>query len=101
MDDKFKKLYQENPELPAFALAPNFDSEREMNSYIDYAMARKEGQSHTEAMESLKKLQPSRDKEAQLFTRLAAERERSPDSRQRAARARSLRETATGGPTSV
>jgi len=101
MNDKFEKLYQENPESPAFALAANFDSKREMNAYIDYVVARKEGQSHVEAMKELRKLQPSRDKEAQLFARLAAKEEQSSDAQQRLARARSLRETATGGPTSI
>jgi len=101
MDNKFEKLYRENPESPAFALAANFESKREMNDYIDYAMARKEGQSHTEAMEGLRKLQPDREKEAQFFAERRTKEEQSLDARRRLARARSLRETATGGPTSI
>lgn len=98
---KFEKLYQENPESPAHALTSHFDGRQEMNAYTDYRMARRRGLSHVEAMKELEELLPSREEEARFFAELNAKERQSLDAQRSVARARSMRETATGGPTSV
>lgn len=98
---KFEKLYQENPESPAYALMSHFDGRQELNAYADYRMARRRGLSHVEAMEKLAKLQPDRQREAEFFAERNRRRQDEDERSGLTARARSLRETATGGPTSV